>query len=127
MQTAFDFLLTLVLKDHSKWKENKNEHGKGVNAHPNVDSKSDNNERKILTHHEIIDCIAEKILSVIVQVCKEIVDSSELAANRFLICLFAYVHLLLYCRYIDLHKSDFVKENKKPFINIKTTSKDKCV
>ena len=27
-----------------------------------------NNERKILTHHEIIDCIAEKIESVITQV-----------------------------------------------------------
>ena len=30
-----------------------------------------NNYRKILTHHEIIDCIAEKIVSVITQVCKE--------------------------------------------------------
>ena len=30
-----------------------------------------NNERKIPTHHEIIDCIAEKIESVITQVCKE--------------------------------------------------------
>ena len=30
-----------------------------------------NNERKILTHHEIIDRIAEKIVSVITQVRKE--------------------------------------------------------
>ena len=30
-----------------------------------------NNKRKILTHHEIIDRIAEKIESVIIQVCKE--------------------------------------------------------
>ena len=30
-----------------------------------------NNETKILTHHEIIDCIAEQIESVITQVCKE--------------------------------------------------------
>ena len=31
-----------------------------------------NNERKILTRHEIIDRTAEKIVSVITQVCKEI-------------------------------------------------------
>ena len=30
-----------------------------------------NDERKILTHHEIIDRIAEQIESVITQVCKE--------------------------------------------------------
>ena len=30
-----------------------------------------NNERKILTHHEITDCIAERIESVIPQVYKE--------------------------------------------------------
>ena len=30
-----------------------------------------NNKRKILTDHEIIDCIAEKIESVITEVCKE--------------------------------------------------------
>ena len=29
-----------------------------------------NNERKILTHHEIIDRIAEQIVFVITQVCK---------------------------------------------------------
>ena len=29
-----------------------------------------NNERKILTHHEIIDLIAEQIVFVITQVCK---------------------------------------------------------
>ena len=27
---------------------------------------------KILIHHEIIDCIAEQIISVITQVCKEL-------------------------------------------------------
>ena len=46
-----------------------------------------NNERKILTSHEIIDRIAEQIESVITQVCK-IVDSSELNAAKVLICLF---------------------------------------
>ena len=30
-----------------------------------------NNERKILTHHEIIDRIAEQIVLVITQLCKE--------------------------------------------------------
>ena len=30
-----------------------------------------NNERKKLTHHEIIDCIAEQTSSVIIQVSKE--------------------------------------------------------
>ena len=29
-----------------------------------------NNERKILTHHEIIDRIAEQIVSMITQLCK---------------------------------------------------------
>ena len=49
-----------------------------------------NNERKILTHHEIIDRIAEKVVSVITQLCKElkIVDSSELTVAKFLIYLF---------------------------------------
>ena len=56
MQTALDFLSTVVLKDHSKWKANKNEHGKGDNAHPNVRSKSNNNEKKNLTHHKIHRC-----------------------------------------------------------------------
>ena len=30
-----------------------------------------NNERRILTHHEIIDRIAEQIVLVTIQVCKE--------------------------------------------------------
>ena len=36
MQTAFNFLSTLVLLDHSKWRANKNEHGKVDIAHPKV-------------------------------------------------------------------------------------------
>ena len=42
-----------------------------------------NNERKILTHHKIIDYIAEEIAQII-----KIVDSSEVTAARFLICSF---------------------------------------
>ena len=39
-----------------------------------------NNERKILTHHKIIDYIAEEIAQII-----KIVDSSEVTAARSLI------------------------------------------
>ena len=63
------FLSTLPLKDHSKWKANKNKHGEGNNAHPNVRSKSNNNETNIWTHHEIRHC--RNIVPVITQVCKE--------------------------------------------------------
>ena len=42
-----------------------------------------NNERKILIHHKIIDYIAEEIAQII-----KIVDSSEVAAARSLICSF---------------------------------------
>ena len=47
-----------------------------------------NNERKILTRHEIIDRIAEHIVLVITRVCKESVHSSELMAVKCLIYLF---------------------------------------
>ena len=40
MQTAFDILSTLVLRDYSKWTSNKDERGEGNNAHPNFRSKS---------------------------------------------------------------------------------------
>ena len=40
IQTAFDFLWTLVLKDQSKWRANKNEHGEGDNSHLKVRCKS---------------------------------------------------------------------------------------
>ena len=64
------YLSTLVLRDHSKWWAAKNEHEEGDGAHLNFCSNS-NNERKILTHHEVIDRITEKIKSVITQMCKE--------------------------------------------------------
>ena len=47
MQTGLDFWSALVLKDHFKWKANKNEHGEGDNTYLNVHSKSNNNEEKI--------------------------------------------------------------------------------
>ena len=46
-----------------------------------------NNKGKILTHHEIIDRLAEQIDHSSVQRIM-IVDSSELAAAKFLIYLF---------------------------------------
>ena len=39
IQIAFDFLLVLKLRDHSKWRAKKNEHG-GDDAHPNFHSKN---------------------------------------------------------------------------------------
>ena len=44
-----------------------------------------NNERKISSCHEIIDCIAEQIVLVITRVCKESMSSSELTAVQCLI------------------------------------------
>ena len=40
IQIAFDFLSVLKLKDHSKWRAKKKEHGGVDNAHPNISSKS---------------------------------------------------------------------------------------
>ena len=40
IQTAFDILSILVLKDHSKCRGDKSKHGEGDNAHPNFPSKS---------------------------------------------------------------------------------------
>ena len=47
-----------------------------------------NNERKILTHHKIIDRIAEQIMLVITQVCKESKSSIHPNLAKFLIYLF---------------------------------------
>ena len=77
MTTALDFLSILPLKDHSKWKANKNKHGEGNNTHPNVHSKGNNNETNILTHHEIRNVQRNKIE-----------DWSELTVAKFLIYLF---------------------------------------
>ena len=85
--TAFDFLSTLVLRDQSEWRANKNEHGERYIMLIQLFAlKVINNERKILNRHEIIDRIAEQIVLVIIRVCKESVNSSELTA--YLIYLF---------------------------------------
>ena len=89
IKTAFDFLSTLVLRDQSKWRANKNEHGERyIMLIWMFVLKVINNERKILTRHEIIDRIAEQIVLVITRVCKESMNSSEITAVKCLIYLF---------------------------------------
>ena len=70
-QIVFDFLSVLKLMDHSKWRAKKNEHGERIMLIQTFVLKVINNERKKLTHHEIIDRIAEQTASVIIQVSKE--------------------------------------------------------
>ena len=48
----------------------------------------------------------------------KIVDSSELAAAKFLIYLFIQIHLLLHWRYMDLKKGILFKKNKKSFFPV---------
>ena len=71
MQIAFNFLSVLKLRDHSKWKAKKNEHGEGIMLIRTFVLKVINNERKILIHHEVIDCTVEQTALVIIQVSKE--------------------------------------------------------
>ena len=71
IQILFDFLSILKLRKHSKWRAKKNEHGEGIMPIRTFVLKVINNERKWLTHHEIIDHTAEQTASVIVQVSKE--------------------------------------------------------
>ena len=68
MQTAFDILSTLVLRDYSKWTSNKDERGEENNAHPNFHSKSNKRWEK---NFNFIDRMTEQIESLINQVCKE--------------------------------------------------------
>ena len=70
-QIAFDFLSVLKLRDHSKWRAKENEHGEGIMLIRTFVLKVINNVRKKLTHHKIIDRIAEETASAIIQVSKE--------------------------------------------------------
>ena len=71
MQIVFHFLSVLKLRDHFKWRAKINEHGEGIMLIRTFVLKVINYERKKLTHHEIIDRIAEQTASVIIQVSKE--------------------------------------------------------
>ena len=71
IQIIFDFLSVLELRDHSRWRAKKKEHGEAIMLIRTFALNVINNERKKLTHHEIIDCIAEQTASVIIQASKE--------------------------------------------------------
>ena len=88
MQTTLGFLSILVLKDHSKWKGNKNQNEEGNNAHHNICSKSSNIERKILTHHEIHHCRKNCVSDHSGVQRNKIVDLSELMGAKSFIYLF---------------------------------------
>ena len=71
IQITFVFLSVLELRDHSRWRAKKKEHGEAIMLIRTFALNVINNERKKLTHHEIIDCIAEQTASVIIQASKE--------------------------------------------------------
>ena len=59
-----------------------------------------NNERKVLTDHEIIDFIAEQIESVITQVCKKAKNRSckfiRIYGGQVSLSLYIYIHIYVY-------------------------------
>ena len=58
-----------------------------------------NNEKNILTPHEIIDRIAEQIAVVITRVCNESMGSSELKRSSV---SFTYLHKFTYFCFVDV-------------------------
>ena len=55
IKTAFDFLSTLVLRDQSKWRANKSEHGERyIMLIPRFVLKVIDNEKKKFACHEMI-------------------------------------------------------------------------
>ena len=103
IKTAFDFFLsTLVLKDQSQWRANKSKQGTRGEVYRCIMLirmfvlKVINNERKVLTRHEIINCIAEQIVLVINRVCKESMNlrrSSVSFTYLFKFTYFCFVHV----------------------------------
>ena len=81
------FLSTLVLRDQSKWRANKNEHGERyIMLIRMFVLKIINNEKKFNPSRNYR--IAEQIVLVITRVCKESMNSSEITAVKCLIYLF---------------------------------------
>ena len=107
-RNALQFFLRIGTVPVPNWKANKSKHGKGDNPHPIFYPK--NNKRKISIHHEIIDCIAEQIVSM----CKESKLWIQLNLRR---PNFKFTNLCT----VDIWtlKRNFVKGNKKPFKPIK--------
>ena len=116
IQTAFDLLSALVLRDHSWWRARKSKHSKEMMLIRTFFLKGINNDRKIFTHNEIIDRIVEQIVQLI-----KIMDSCKHTAVK---SLFTYSSKLSYSGIWTL-KKNFVKENKKTFRAIKTTTNHK--
>ena len=105
------FLSTLALRDQSKWRANKSEHGeKYIMLIRMLVLKIINNERKFLTRHKIIDRIGGQIVLVTTRVCKKSMRSSKLAAVECPIYLFIQVYLPLLCRCMDLKKEILFKK-----------------
>ena len=87
-----------------------------------------NNERKILIHHKIIDCTAERTVLVITQQCIEsklCLDLNLRRSNFSFTYSFKFTYCCIVYIYIWTLKSNFVQKIKKPLIVIKTTAKHK--
>ena len=65
----------------------------------------------MLTHHEIVDRIVKQIVLVITEMCKESkLCQKFMQTVKFLVYLFIWIHLLLYCRYMGLKKGTLSKK-----------------
>ena len=94
------FLSTLALRDQSKWRANKSEHGeKYIMLIRMLVLKIINNERKFLTRHKIIDRIGGQIVLVTTRVCKKSMRSSKLAAVE---CPITYLFKFTYPCFVDI-------------------------
>ena len=90
-----------------------------------------NNKRRKLTHHKIINRIAEQIVLVITQVSKQsklwvhpnLRRPSFLFTYSFKFTYFCIVYIYIY----KPEKRNFVKENKKLFKAIKSKTKHKIL
>ena len=152
MQGELDFLSALVLKDRSKWKANKSKHREGDNAHSNVRSKSNNNERKILNpswnsllqkklcrwslkcakkqNYRFIQTYGGQIPHLLIP---HLLIKPFEAPQRSVKIIFFVKLIFILIQLSQMNRAGrvktryFVKENKKPLTAIKTTSKYKNV
>ena len=111
IQTAFDILSTLVLRDNSKWRANKSEHGKVDNNHPNFRSKSNKSWEK-----NIFDRMAEQIELVITQVSRE---SKLWTHPNLLRQSFSLTFSFKFTYFCIVDILNFFKENNKPLQPLK--------
>ena len=130
ISNATGFLSTLVLRDHSKWRANKHKDEEEHNAHLNFRSKSNEYflKEKILIHHEIIDHMPEQTESAITKANKK----SKFWVHPILeltIFSLTFSFKFSYICIVDIWtlKGSFVKENKRPFNFIKTTTKQNFI